>query len=267
MVSCFCQNFHRWWNFHPVEVLGGGRKTKRAWFLDFLWSAVARHRFKRSLEMKLNKKFVVPALAGLLMVCTVNALELQYDGQTFTDCSMTRVELDGVSYMHSAGVVKIPFDQLPEAEQKQHQAALDALQAHQEEVARFKAEVTEQLQHDSDEQLRKWMAEEKARADAKAKKEAKQGHAAVKSERAKYDDLVAGMKECGFVHSINMTTHDVFVDPAIWNLLEYDRKELWVGVLSVYFDQHDGLSHVIICDKYNKKKLCKLAPFVGFKIY
>jgi hypothetical protein len=222
----------------------------------------------------MNIKLVVPALAGLLMACTAYALELQYAGQTFKDCSMTRVELAGVSYMHSGGVVKIPFDKLPAAEQATHQAAIDALQAKAD--AEVQAEAAAEQEREAlraewkagaAERDREWQAGAEARAEVKARRDAQTEQQQAQKERAKYDGLVAGMKECGFVHSINMTTHDVFVDPAVWNLLEYDKKEMWVGVLSVYFDQRDGLSHVIICSKYDKKKLCKLAPFVGFKIY
>jgi cation transport ATPase len=60
-------------------------------------------------------------LIALLAASTVFAADITTrDGKTYKHAKVTGVDVDGLSITHSTGVIKVPFDNLPDALQKEY---------------------------------------------------------------------------------------------------------------------------------------------------
>lgn len=202
--------------------------------------------------------------------CAVQALDIEYDGRLYADCSQTRSTAVGVAYIHTEGIVTIPFDALPAAEQEKYRAAHEKAVKQNERKARLEAEEMAELGRKAAEQK----AAEQHRAEliaAQEEQRRKQQKGPEKSMPSEIEmacvSVIATLKQSGLIYRVDTDSHTVIVEPYIWRTLTYDEKDKMVTVVSNYFNCKDGCGYVYVLDKYTNKKLAKLGAFVGFKVY
>lgn len=70
----------------------------------------------------------------------------------------------------------------------------------------------------------------------------------------------------GQIHSVDVASHRVRIDPLIWLQLSLDTKQSTVVLFSKYFDQKNGYKRVDILSNRNDKKLATYSVWDGIKI-
>jgi len=86
---------------------------------------------------------------------------------------------------------------------------------------------------------------------------------------SKEEDDINTLTESGLLLKINPQMNEAYVNPSIWNALEYQTKENISRVLAFHCGRKKGnnLNWVEIKDSYSGKKLAKYSESWGFKTY
>ena len=113
------------------------------------------------------------------------------DGTTYHNVEVTSVDRDRIHVMHSKGVAKLPFEQLPEALQKQYHydaAKVAAFRKQQEDSKKATAAQAAAAEQERERQIQEAQAAERRRAEEAHRRE---------QERIAADQRAQRMKEIG----------------------------------------------------------------------
>jgi hypothetical protein len=64
--------------------------------------------------------------------------------------------------------------------------------------------------------------------------------------KAQLEQEIEDLTDSGFITVFQKASHEVWVNPAIWDSLAYEEKEGRVRVLSQYLKSRDGTSQVVV---------------------
>jgi len=85
----------------------------------------------------------------------------------------------------------------------------------------------------------------------------------------KYENDIKILKDNGLLITINPQMNEAFIEPAIWNRLDYQTKQNIGRSIAFYCGIKKGtnLNWVDIKDRYSGKKVAKHSEAWGFKTY
>ena len=85
----------------------------------------------------------------------------------------------------------------------------------------------------------------------------------------KYEEDIRILKVNSLLTKINPEMNEAFIEPAIWNRLDYDVKQNISRSMAFYCGIKKGtnLNWVDIKDRYSGKKVAKYSEAWGFKVY
>lgn len=104
-------------------------------------------------------KKIVLLIGCITFALNVQALDIQVDDQTYTNCKMMSVSASGVSYMHSKGVACIKIEDLPKSEADKYA----------QQVVAVNKNTNEQKQVEVDRQRKQGRSDDEQKQDTPAK--------------------------------------------------------------------------------------------------
>jgi len=151
---------------------------------------------------------------------------------------------------------------IPEAyvEYKEVEKLRSAIQLKQNEIAEAKRQEQERKQADR-ERAEELAEANRKRAEEDAKQTAKENELALEQEKKR----IIPLYDTGLLTKFNIDANEAWVNPAIWNGLEYDAKVGVAATLAKICDLSDSSGRISIINNKTGKQLARYSQTWGFK--